>query len=119
MSTVIRLLHGKLETPSYKKVYKVKMEIYENFSTSPMMAACYPVEVATKATIEQANKEARRCIRDELGPKNESLKWDEVHDTSGMIRIRAIYQDEANDARAVAWVEEADSLIEDIGSHAD
>jgi hypothetical protein len=30
-----------------------------------------------------------------------------------MIRIRAIYRDEANDARAVAWVEEADILTEE------
>ncbi|GIK07211.1 hypothetical protein Aspvir_002867 [Aspergillus viridinutans] len=114
MSTVILLLHGKLNTPSYRKVYKVKMQIEEDFSVDPMMAACYPAEVETRATIEQANKEARRCIRDELGPKYASLKWDEVYDTSGMIRIRAIYRDEANDARALAWVEEADILTEDM-----
>ncbi|RHZ52488.1 hypothetical protein CDV55_104360 [Aspergillus turcosus] len=114
LSTVILFLHGRLETPAYKKVYKVKMEIYEEFSVSPMRAACYPAEVGMKDTIELANKEARRCIRIELGPKNDSIKWDEVYDTRGMIRIRAIYQSEANDARAVAWVEEADSLIEDM-----
>ncbi|RHZ48400.1 uncharacterized protein CDV56_103031 [Aspergillus thermomutatus] len=114
MSTVIFFLHGKLETPSYKKVHKVMMEIYEEFSASPMRAACYPAEVGMKDTIEQANSEVRRCIHDELGPKNASLKWDEVYDTIGMIRIRAIYRDEANDARAVAWVEEGDSLIEDM-----
>ncbi|KAF4169695.1 hypothetical protein CNMCM6936_006854 [Aspergillus lentulus] len=113
MSTVILFLHGKLETPWYKKVYIVKMQIEEVFSIDPMMAACYPAEVDTKATIEEANTAARMCIRDELGPKNASLKWDEVFDGSGMIRIRAIYRDEANDARAVAWVEEADILTED------
>ncbi|KAF4181079.1 hypothetical protein CNMCM8927_004860 [Aspergillus lentulus] len=113
MSTVILFLHGKLETPSYKKVYIVKMQIEEVFSIDPMMAACYPAEVDTKATIEEANKAARMCIRDELGPNNASLKWDEVFDGRGMIRIRAIYRDEANDARAVAWVEEADILTED------
>ncbi|EAW20320.1 uncharacterized protein NFIA_099560 [Aspergillus fischeri NRRL 181] len=114
MSTVILFLHGKLESPLYKRVYKVKMQIEEGFSVDPMMATCYPAEVETKATIEQANKEARRCIRDELGPKKASLKWDEVYDESGMIRIRAIYRDEANDARAVAWVEEADILTADM-----
>jgi hypothetical protein len=113
MSTVILFLHGKLETPEYKRVYKVKMQIEENFSVDPRMADCYPAEWDTKATIEQANREARRCIREELGPKKASLKWDEVYDTSGMIRIRAIYRDEANDARAVAWVEEADILTEE------
>jgi hypothetical protein len=113
MSTVILFLHGKLETPSYRKVYKVKMQIEEGFSVDPIMATFYPAEVDTKATIEEANKEARMCIRDELGPKKASLKWDEVYDERGMIRIRAIYRDEANDARAVAWVEEADILTED------
>jgi hypothetical protein len=113
MSTVILFLHGKLETPGYKRVYKVKMQIEEHFSVDPRMADCYPAEWDTKATIEQANREARRCIREELGPKKASLKWDEVYDTSGMIRIRAIYRDEANDARAVAWVEEADILTEE------
>jgi hypothetical protein len=114
MSTVILFLHGKLETPSYRKVYKVKMQIEEDFSVDPMMATCYPGEVDTKATLEEANKEARMCIRDELGSKKASLKWDEVYDEKGMIRIRAIYRDEANDARAVAWVEEADILTEDM-----
>ncbi|PKX91200.1 uncharacterized protein P174DRAFT_395145 [Aspergillus novofumigatus IBT 16806] len=114
MSTVILFLHGKLETPSYNKVYKVKMQIEEYFSIDPMMAACYPDEVGTTATIEEANKEARRCIRDDFGPKKAALNWDEVYDERGMIRIRAIYRDETNDARAVAWVEEADILTEDM-----
>ncbi|KAF4220095.1 hypothetical protein CNMCM8980_003384 [Aspergillus fumigatiaffinis] len=42
MSTVILFLHGKLENPSYRKVYKVKMQIEEDFSIDPMTAACYP-----------------------------------------------------------------------------
>ncbi|KAF7180701.1 hypothetical protein CNMCM7691_009992 [Aspergillus felis] len=114
MSTVILFLHGKLNTPSYRKVYKVKMQIEEDFSIVPMMATCHPAEVGTKATIERANNQARRCIREELGQKKASLEWDEVYDTSGMIRIRAIYRDEAIDARAVAWVEEVDILTEDM-----
>ncbi|GIJ90499.1 hypothetical protein Asppvi_009454 [Aspergillus pseudoviridinutans] len=77
MSTVILFLYGKLNTPSYRKVYKVKMQIEEDFSVDPIMAARHPTAVDTKATIEQANKEARRCIREELGPKKAALEWDE------------------------------------------
>lgn len=87
MSTVILFLHGKLKPPLYKKVYRVMMEIYEDFYVSLMKAAFYPVKVEMKATIKQANKEAWRCIRTELGPKNKSIKWDDVYDTRGMIRI--------------------------------
>jgi hypothetical protein len=119
MSTVIRLLHKKLGPPSYKKVYRVMMQIEENFTVDPTIADCYPAEEQTTATIEQANKVARRCIREELGSKSDSVKWDEVYDTRGMVRVRAIYRNEFDDARAVAWVEEVDSLIEDTDKDTD
>lgn len=38
-----------------------------------MMAICCPHEVDTQTKIEEANKEARECICNELGPKKASL----------------------------------------------
>lgn len=81
-------------------MYKVKRQVEEDFSLDPMMAICCPHEVDTQTKIEEANKEARECICNELGPKKASLNW-EVCDKSRIIRIRAVYRDEANDARVV------------------
>ncbi|KAI9374449.1 hypothetical protein BJX61DRAFT_540795 [Aspergillus egyptiacus] len=115
MSTVIRLSQAQLHPPPGGKAYNVKAEICERFTTNPMVADCYPTVVATKATIKEANREARAFIRDELGSRREPEMWDEVFDADGKMRVRAIFLDEANNARVIAWVEEttSDSVDED------
>jgi hypothetical protein len=106
MSVVIELRRGGLVPLPPRKHFGVKMKIYEDYTTDPRMSVCYPALVGTWATIKQANKAARECLQEELGPKQEARKWDEVYETGGRVRIRAIYRDDANDAKAIAWVEE-------------
>jgi hypothetical protein len=93
------------------------LEIYEAFSTDPCIADCYPARVDVKSTIKKANTAARKYLRDEFGSKRDAQMWHEVYHDDGRVRIRAVYQDFANDAKAIAWVEEelVDEPISDQG----
>ncbi|KAF7586407.1 hypothetical protein BBP40_008930 [Aspergillus hancockii] len=106
MSTVVKLHHGESARVIQVKRYQVKAEIHENYTVEPLVAECYPALVATKTTIKKANQAAREYLREELGPKYLARKWDEVYETGGKIRIRAIYKDHTNNAKAIVWVEE-------------
>jgi hypothetical protein len=106
MSVVIQLRRAGLVPHSSSKRFGVKVEICEDYTTHPRMGVCYPALVGERATIKQANTAAREYLRDELGPEQQARKWDEVYETGGRVRIRAIYRDDANDAKAIAWVEE-------------
>jgi hypothetical protein len=102
---VIKLRQGKLVLLQHLR-YRVMLEIYEGFTTDPCIADCYPAHIATKSTNKQANMSARKSLGDELGEKTDARMWHEVYHDDGRVRIRAVYQDSANNAKAIAWVEE-------------
>ncbi|KAF5855168.1 hypothetical protein ETB97_009768 [Aspergillus alliaceus] len=106
MSIVIKLRHGEPDHVLQVKQYQVKVEIHENYTVEPLVAECYPALVATKTTIKKVNQATREYLREEMGPKHLARKWDEVYETGGKIRIRAIYKDHSNNAKAIVWVEE-------------
>ena len=81
----------------------------------PMIATCYPATVATELTLAKANKAARDSFEDEFGGREDAVIWNEIYQ-NGMIRIRAVYQDVANDAKAIAWVEEESDDEPDVGT---
>jgi hypothetical protein len=112
---VIKLRQGKLVLFQQRQRYCVKMEIYENFTTDPCIADCYPARITARSTIEQANQAARESLGDELGQKEDARIWHEVYHDDGRVRIRAVYQDEANNAKAIAWVEE--ELVDEPTDH--
>jgi len=114
---VIKLRRKKLVLFKQRKRYCIKLEIYEDFTTDPCIADCYPARVVTKMTVDEANKAARKALRDELGGKNDARLWHEVYDGDGRVRIRAVYKDLGNNAKAIAWVEEEvfDEPIKDEG----
>jgi hypothetical protein len=85
--------------------YCVKMEIYEDFTLDPCIADCYPAYITKKPTVELANTAARKALEDELGPREDAYMWNEAVGSDGMIRIRAVYLDDANNAKAITWVE--------------
>ena len=82
------------------------MKIYEDFTTDPCIVDCYLACVAIRLTIKKANEAAQKALRDELGGKSNARIWHEVYEDDGRARIWAIYQDMANNAKAIAWVEE-------------
>ncbi|KAF5861728.1 hypothetical protein ETB97_012605 [Aspergillus alliaceus] len=59
------------------------------------------LQEATSPALESMYLAARECLRDELGPKHLARKWDGVYGTGGNIRIRAIYRDYTNNAKAI------------------
>lgn len=103
---IIKLRRKRLVLFRQRTQYNVKMEIHDWFTTDPCISDCYPSKVATKSTIEEANKAARGAFRHELGRKQDARRWDEVYEDDGRVRIRAVFRDMANDAKAIVWVEE-------------
>ena len=101
---IIRLRRRKLVLFKRRRRYCVKMEIYQDFTTDPCIADCYPARVAMRSTVEKANEAARKALREGFGGKSDARIWNEVYEDDGRARIR--YQDVANSAKAVAWVEE-------------
>ena len=120
MSDIIKLRRRKLVLFKQQRRYCVKMEIHEDFTTDPRIADCYPAHVATKSTIEKANQAAQNALMDELGGKPDARIWHEVYEDDGRVRIRAVYKDSANNAKAIAWVEEelVDEPVIDAGNMA-
>ena len=101
LSIVGKLHRGESVFCSPRKRFGVRLMIYEDYTTDPRVSVCYPALVGTYVTIQEANKAAQKYLQEEIGPKQDARKWDEVYETDGKIRIRAIYHDDANDARAI------------------
>ncbi|KAL4937721.1 hypothetical protein BDV06DRAFT_67779 [Aspergillus oleicola] len=60
--------------------------------------------------VEDANAEARAWICEEIDEGEDSAQvWDEVFGSNDEVRARAVFQDAAKNARAIAWVEEMDA----------
>ncbi|KAH0556227.1 hypothetical protein GP486_005848 [Trichoglossum hirsutum] len=116
MDSIIRLMQGcwvgKKEKRKHYK-YVAKMQIYEDFTYDPVTSGVY--SCGTKNTVERANAEARISVEDELGSPEEAVKWDEVRQEDGRIKIRAVYIDAANNAKVEAWVEKIEVDDEDTG----
>jgi hypothetical protein len=108
MHEILRLRQASRGEATAEKVtrleYRVMMQIYENFTRSPV-SDVYPCLCATKKTVEEANGAARRALTDELGSKKDVWQWDEMLRADGTIKIRAVFLDLANNAKATAWVE--------------
>jgi hypothetical protein len=109
MHEILRLRQASRGEATAEKVarleYRVMMQIYENFTRSPVICDIYPYLCATKKTVEEANRAARRALTGELGSKKDAWQWDEMLRADGTTKIRAVFLDLANNAKATAWVE--------------
>ncbi|KAI9784804.1 MAG: hypothetical protein M1839_001534 [Geoglossum umbratile] len=109
IDSIIRLMQGCwVDKKERRKQYKylVKMQIHENFTRDPVTTGVD--SCGMKNTVGRANAAARMAVEDEFGSAEEAVKWDEVRQEDGRIKIRAVFIDAANNAKVEAWVEKVE-----------
>lgn len=120
MADVIRLDREELVLFEKKTKYAVKGLIWSCITTDPadprgpLVApySCDTIREANQAAKEWVTKLGREFVQDENAcARTAAVKYDEVYDSRGEIRIRAIYRDKEEHCKVVEWVEEIEERI--------
>ncbi|CAD6590557.1 MAG: hypothetical protein ASARMPRED_004855 [Alectoria sarmentosa] len=93
--------------------YKVMFQIWENYTKGqggrnmgnwrPATTGAY--SLGTYESAKKANKKARKIFKIELGSKSDAETWDEHVRDDGTVKIRAVFINLTDNAKAVAWVQ--------------